>query len=188
MNENDRLQLIDVARIRAILEMDKDALWQTFLENAEELASRENKNSSVMYAYRYGMEHFEKIFHRFYDEDPDHVRQGLIDDLCFTGPTIKVGFWALNDYLDDPLSANVPTCHEILPQWDEDSEAWVFYREFRVLEREHIDIMVDSLSRHRDRMEADEYVSQLLPLQTLASTLRSDPTLNAAYIYDTNYY
>ncbi len=187
MKEHDRLQLIDIPRINTFVRMSREEIRQTLLDNADDILSREDKRSYILFAYQHGLAHFDRHFDSSYREDPDRILQGLIDDLCFSGPQIRVGFWARDGYLDHPSSADVPTCHEILPPWDRYSEAWVYYREFRVLSADHIDIMIDSLTKNRDQMPTDEYVTELLPLKTLSSTLRNDPVLNAAYIYDTNY-
>jgi len=188
MKERDQLQLINVPLIQSLLSMDKAAIWQVFLDNCEELASRQQKNSSSMYAYPHGMEHFEKMFNKFYDEDPDAVRQGLVDDLCFSGKKVPVSFLSRDGYLNDISSAEVQTAHDILPKWHEDSEAWVYFREYDILSAEHIDLMAASLTKNRHMASSvEEYTIELLALKTMSSTLRNDRTYNAAYLYDTNY-
>jgi len=189
MKERDQLQIINVPLMASILEMDKAAIWRTILDNLDYIASREQKNSACMFAYPRGMEHFEKIFNRFYDQDPDYVLQGLIDDLCFAESKVRVGFFSRDGYLNDISSADVQTSRDLLPKWSDDSDAWTFYREFDVLSAEHIDLMAASLNANRHLVATtDEYATELLALKTMSATLRSDPTLNAAYLYETNYY
>lgn len=188
MRERDHLQLINTPLIADIRGMDRAAHWQLILDNLEFLVAKERRETGCIYGYPYGMEHFEKIFNRFYDEDPDATISGLINDLCFTGPEIPATFWSRQGYLDNISSADVPTAHDILPKWDNDSEAWVYFREFDVLNADHIGLMAASLTANSHNLATDEYTTQLLSLKTLTATLRSTPTLNAAYIYETNYY
>ena len=116
------------------------------------------------------------------------MRQGLIDDLCFTGKKVGVGFLSRDGYLNDISSADVRTAHDILPKWNNDSEAWVYFREYDILSAEHIDLMAASLTKNRHMASSvEEYTTELLALKTMSSVLRADPTINAAYLYQTNY-
>ena len=101
MKERDRLQLINTPLITEITRMDRAAHWQLILDNLETLVANQHRQTACIYGYPYGMEHFEKIFHRFYDEDPDATISGLINDLSFTGPEIPATFWSRQGYLDN---------------------------------------------------------------------------------------
>lgn len=184
MNENDQLQLIDPAIIRHVVGLDADALWQLTLERLDDLKRLEKFQLGALYGLKFGKEHFEKVFWRFCDEDPDAVRWGLINDLGFIGKPLRIDPWAASGYLDHGSSAEVESSRDILPEWDEDSEARHYSRRFDIINATHLDLIAASLDNHHNLGIEDDHAKRL-QIRTMAKTLRNDPTLRAAYIYQT---
>jgi len=184
MKENDELQLIDPAIMTHVAGLDADGLWQLTLERLDELKRLESFHSPALHGLSYGMEHFEKVFWMFYEEDPDQVRWGLIHDLGFIGKPLRIDAWAASGYLDHAWSADVTTSRELIPEWDEESDAHYFAVLFDVLDADHLDLIAGSLDSFRKLGFADDPAARLT-VRTMAKTLRGDSTLRAAYIYQT---
>lgn len=184
MKEDDKLQLIDPDIIRHVAGLDADAMWQLMLERLDYLGRLKGFHSPALFALQYGMERFETMFFKFYDEDPDHVRWGLMNDLGFIGKPLHIGPWAASGYLDHASSAGVLTSRELIPEWDEDSEANVYHCVFDVLDAGHLDLIAASLDNFRN-LGIDDELEKRLQVRTMAKAVRNDPTLRAAYIYQT---
>ena len=198
MRPSDQLQLIDPETIRHVAGLESDGLWQLTLTRLDELKRLEGFHSPALHGLPRGMEHFEKCFWMFYDEDPDHVRWGLIHDLGFLGKPVRIDPWAASGYLDDASSAGVQTSRDLIPEFDDESEANVYGCLFDVLEADHLDLIADSVRRFENLGSIAEkrtgsespgfstlnsQLSTRLKIDTMAKAIRKDPSLRAAYIY-----
>ncbi len=182
MKENDNLQLIDPEMITHVAGLDANGLWLLMLERLHELRRLERFDSPALYGLRHGMENFEKCFWRFHEEDPDRTRWGLMHDLGFLGKPLRMDPWAASGYLDDASSADVLTSRDLIPVFDEESEANVYTAAFDILDAEHLDLIAASLRRFQNLGLTDEPATGL-QVKTMAKTIRQHPTLRAAYIY-----
>lgn len=180
--EKDYLQLFDPPMIEQILSLDAEATWQFVLSNVERLKALESRDSPVMHAYPQGPERFRKMFFYFYEEDEQCVKQGLINDLAFIGERVPMNFWARCGYLDHPSSATVMTSRDLIPEWDEGSDAEAFSALFHVLDAGHVNLMTASMKTHRDQLDPECYVDQL-KIDIIAKACCQNPTFRAAYIY-----
>jgi hypothetical protein len=139
--------------------------------------------TAALYALQYNdLAHLEKVFYRFYDEDPDSVRWGLIHDLGFKSKPLPIDPWAASGYLDHSSSANVITSRELIPEWDQNSEAYYEASLFDVLDADHLDLIAGSLESFKN-LGFEDVPATRLQVRTMAKTIRNDPTLRAAYIY-----
>lgn len=183
MKENDQLQLIEPAIMKHVAVLDGDGLWQIMIEHLDQLKRLAGFKTAALHALKYdNMTHLEEVFWRFYDEDPDGVRWGLIHDLGFIGKPLPIDPWAASGYLDHSSSADVLTSRELIPEWDVDSEACYDGYLFDVLDADHLDLIAGSLDSFKN-LGFEDVPATRLQVRTMAKTIRNDPTLRAAYIY-----
>jgi len=152
------------------------------LERLDELRRLERFDSPALYGLRHGMENFERCFWDFYNEDGDRTRWGLMQDLGFLGKPVYVNPWAASGYLDDASSAGVLTSRDLIQDFDEESEAHDYTDAFDILDADHLDLVGASLTRFQNLSLTEEPVTSLT-VKTMARTIRRNPALRAAYIY-----
>jgi hypothetical protein len=182
IKENDRLQLIEPARIAHIAGLDRDGLWQLMVTEFAQLRRRDKFRSPVLHAPKDAdMAHIEKVFNMFYDEDPDDIRWGLMYDLGFIGEPIRINGWAASGYLDDASSVGLTTSRELIT----DGETREHYQacRFDVIEAFHVDLIARSLANFKNLGFEDDPISRL-KVRSMSDIMRNDENLKAAYIYE----
>lgn len=192
MNEKDKLRLFDLALSREILRLDREELLSFVESREEQLRAMKQRRSFFVYSGdRPAVRTTAMVFNEFFDYDPAEVRQALIHDLCYPNEPFEINYYARCGYLDHPSSVYVDpsgdngaiSSLDLLP-WPEDSEAYDWEKRFDLLDRNHINLMIEALRKNQDKLSTEDYTKQLLTLRSFEKSLDAEPNLRVAYIYD----
>jgi hypothetical protein len=187
--ENDKLRLIDTKLLKEISAMTDDELWDFALKNldlAKNFDSPDKKHPKTMffYAYKFGMEHFRKIFLGSLDEyDREGTIYTLVLDFCFPGETVKLDYYGRGGFLDHSDSCGVLHSDEIMPPLDEDSDDGYHKKFFYLLEPHHIGHIIQAMKQNFDKLD-EEAAANIPKIENMQDVCLKNKDYKAVLIYD----
>lgn len=191
----DKLDLFNLSLAKQIAGFDEDELWEFFLEREEMMKEltdwnnpdrtyKFNFHSVLIHAYSHGKDHFRKMFLQYneYQEEYDVVIYNAVEDFCFAHDYVKLGYFAVGGFYDNPASCDVKTADDVMPKLtDEDELIWE-KQNFYLLEAHHLKPIIDAMEKNFDAM-TDNTREDIDKIKEMHRKLTVDPDWKAAYYF-----
>jgi hypothetical protein len=180
---NDFIQVFDLELAKSILDLSEDEMWEFLLGRVDQIKEMEHHQTGIFYALPYGIEHFRKMFLEEFEYEPDGLQMTLVNDFCFIGEPIDLGFFAISGFLDHANSCDVVKYGSFMPEADEETEAYYYQRYFYLLEPEHVQNIIKSLQKNVKNLSVNK-VEDIQKLKEIKQICTKQKHLKAAIVYD----
>jgi hypothetical protein len=180
---DDFLQLFDLELAKSILDLSEDEMWEFLLGRLEQIKEMKSHQTGIFYALPYGIEHFRKMFLEEFEYEPDGLQMTLVNDFCFIGEPINLGFYAISGFLDHGSSCDLVRYDSFMPEAEEETEAFYYQRYFYLAEPEHVQNIIKSLQKNVKNLSINK-VEDIQKLKEIKRICSKQEHFKAAIVYD----
>jgi hypothetical protein len=123
-----------------------------------------------------------KMFLEEFEYEPDGLQMTLVNDFCFTGEPINLGFYAISGFLDHGSSCDVVKYVSFMPEAEEETEAFYYQKYFYLIEPEHVQNIIKSLQKNVKNLSVNN-VADIPKLKAIKQICSKQKHLKAAIVY-----
>lgn len=188
----DSLRLLNTKLVSEIQAMSDDELWQFLLSRLDEINAIGDKFKFKTWLFICLNKSFDLFKKRFWEE-MEYVETGndlfytLILDFAFEGEKLKLDYYGIGGFYDNPESCNIPKSDEVMPEMSEDSNSYYHKIDFYLLGVPHLDKIIRALEDNAEKLTVNT-PADIEKVKMMREKCANDENYKVAYIYCEDYY
>lgn len=151
------LQLLNFKLVREIQTMSNEELWDFLVSRLEQIKEMNKNHKGKSWLFLCLNNSFEWFKERYFQEveddyDRDDLNYTLILDFCFEGEKLKLDYYGVGGFYDNPASCDAKKADDVMPETDEESHNFDSKIDFYLLDAAYLEMMIQPMEDNFDKV------------------------------------
>ncbi len=184
----DYLQLLNTKIAKDIVAMSNDELWEFLLSRLDEIKAVGDNYKFATWLFiclDMGFDLFRKRFLETVEDEYDRndLNYTLLLDFALEGEKIKLDYFAISGFYDNPDSCDLPTSDDVMPELDEDSDEFHHKKDFYLIGAGHLEKIIKTMEANADKLTVNT-PEDIETIKAMHEKCAADENYKVAYIYN----